>query len=194
MAVTEARTELTSTLRDGSRHADWLVTLGVSVACAAFGRLMGIDWRGVAPVLLGAALVQIIRRGLALHNVNPFISAATAPFLGSALCGLGARWVGSPTAATNVIVPALLLVPGISLFNAQCDILECRPGLGSARAVWAAMMLCGWPGNCWKERAGLCRCWHCSTIGFVAGSPRQASVCSSTSVSEYCPGVPPLEH
>jgi uncharacterized membrane protein YjjP (DUF1212 family) len=141
MTVTQARTELTSTLRDGSRHADWLVTLGVSVACAAFGRLMGIDWRGVGPIFLGAALVQIIRRGLALHNVNPFISAATAAFLGSALCGFGARWVGSPTAATNVIAPVLLLVPGVPLFNAQCDILEGRPSLGTARAVWAVEML-----------------------------------------------------
>jgi uncharacterized membrane protein YjjP (DUF1212 family) len=141
VTLTKARTELTSTLRDGSRHADWLITLGVSVACAAFGRLMGIDWRGVGPIFLGAALVQMVRRGLALHNVNPFISAATASFLGSALCGFGARWVGSPTAATNVIAPVLLLVPGVPLFNAQCDILEGRPGLGSARAVWAAMML-----------------------------------------------------
>ena len=27
---------------------------------------MGIDWRGVGPIFLGAALVQIVRRGLAL--------------------------------------------------------------------------------------------------------------------------------
>jgi len=141
MTVTQARTELTATLRDCSRHADWLITLGVSVACAAFGRLMGIDWRGVGPIFLGAALVQIVRRGLALHNVNPFISAATAAFFGSALCGFGALWVGSPTAATNVIAPVLLLVPGVPLFNAQCDILEGRPSVGSARAVWAAVML-----------------------------------------------------
>jgi uncharacterized membrane protein YjjP (DUF1212 family) len=40
-----------------------------------------------------------------------------------------------------VIAPVLLLVPGVPLFNAQCDILEGRPSLGTARAVWAVEML-----------------------------------------------------
>lgn len=30
---------------------------------------------------------------------------------------------------------------GSTLFNAQCDILEGRPSLGTARAVWTAVML-----------------------------------------------------
>jgi len=141
LTLTQARNDLTTTLRDCSRHADWLIILAVGVACASFGRLMGTGWRGVGPILLGAGLVQIARRWLASRNANPFISATTAAFLGSTLCGFGARWVGSHTAATDVIACVLVLVPGVPLFNAQCDILEGRPSVGSARGVWAAVML-----------------------------------------------------
>ena len=34
-----------------------------------------------------------------------------------------------------------MLVPGVPAINAQNDILEGRPTLGSARAVWVAVML-----------------------------------------------------
>jgi uncharacterized membrane protein YjjP (DUF1212 family) len=35
----------------------------------------------------------------------------------------------------------LLLVPGVPSLNAQYDILNGRPTLGSARAVWVAVIL-----------------------------------------------------
>jgi uncharacterized membrane protein YjjP (DUF1212 family) len=35
----------------------------------------------------------------------------------------------------------LLLVPGVPALNAQNDILEGRPTLGSARAVWVMVIL-----------------------------------------------------
>lgn len=38
-------------------------------------------------------------------------------------------------------VPVLLLVPGVPSLNAQNDILGGRPTLGSARAVWVAVIL-----------------------------------------------------
>jgi len=106
-----------------------------------FGRLLGVDWAGVGPIFVGAALGQMVRRQLALHHVNSFIAAAVVAVLGSALSGFGARWTGSHTMATDMIAPVLLLVPGVPAFNAQYDILEGHPALGSARAVWVMVML-----------------------------------------------------
>jgi uncharacterized membrane protein YjjP (DUF1212 family) len=40
-----------------------------------------------------------------------------------------------------MIATDLLLVPGVPAFNAQYDILEGRPTLGSARALWVVVML-----------------------------------------------------
>jgi len=139
--VTEARAELDRLVRASPLHPDWVVAVAVGVACAAFGRLLGVDWAGVGPIFVAAALGQIIRRQLALRNVNVFISATVLAFLGSTLSGFGARWAGSQTVATDMTVAVLLLVPGVPSLNAQNDILEGRPTLGSARAVWVAVIL-----------------------------------------------------
>lgn len=139
--VAEARAELDRLVRATPRHADWVVAVAVGVACAAFGRLLGVDWAGVAPIFAGSTLAQMMRRQLALRKFNVFVSATVVAFLGSALCGLGGRWTGSTTVALDMTVPVLLLVPGVPSLNAQNDILEGRPTLGSARAVWVAVIL-----------------------------------------------------
>lgn len=139
--VAEARTELECFVRDTPLHPDWVVAVAVGLACAAFGRLLGSDWTGVGPIFLAAALGQVVRRHLALRNVNVFISATVVAFLGAALCGFGSRWTGSHSVSTDMIATDLLLVPGVPAFNAQYDILEGRPTLGSARALWVVVML-----------------------------------------------------
>lgn len=139
--VAEARTELTRLLQNTPRYPDLIVALAVGVACAAFGRLLGVDWAAVGALFVAATLGQIVRRQLALHEINVFISATVVAFLGSALCGFGARWAGSQTVATSMIATVLLLVPGVPSFNAEYDILAGRPTLGSARAVWVMILL-----------------------------------------------------
>ena len=67
--------------------------------------------------------------------MNVFLCTALVSFLGSLLAGLGARWVASDTLTTAMIGPVLMLVPGVPSVNAQNDILEGYPTLGSARAV-----------------------------------------------------------
>ncbi len=137
----DARAELDRLVRASTRHPDWVVAVAVGVACAAFGRLLGVDWAGVGPIFAAAALAQMVRRQLALREVNVFVSATVVAFLASTLCGLGARWAGSHTVTVDMAAAALLLVPGVPSLNAQNDILEGRPTLGSARAVWVAVML-----------------------------------------------------
>jgi uncharacterized membrane protein YjjP (DUF1212 family) len=139
--VAEARAELDRLLRATSRHPPWFVALSVGVACAAFGRLLGVDWTGVGPIFAAAAFGQWVRSQLALHNVNVFVSTTAVAFLGSTLAGLGGRWAGSQTVAVNMAAAVLLLVPGVPALNAQNDILEGRPTLGSARAVWVTVIL-----------------------------------------------------
>ena len=136
-----ARAELIRLVRETPRYPGWLIDVSVGLACAAFGRLLGVDWVAVGPVLAAATLGQAARRRMAAYQVNVFIGATLVAFLASAVSGLCARWLGSRTVDTAMTAAVLLLVPGVPSLNAQNDILEGRPTLGSARAVWVAVTL-----------------------------------------------------
>jgi len=137
----ETSAQLEGLVAKTPRHSPLVMAVAVGLACAAFGRLLGVDWAGTGPVFLAATIGQFVRRDLITRHVNVFICATAVSFLSSVLGGLGARWAGSQTVATAMIASILLLVPGVPSFNAQNDILEGRPTLGSARAVWVVVIL-----------------------------------------------------
>lgn len=136
-----ARSRLGDLTRASPSHPGWLVDVAVGVACASFGRLLGVDWTALGPVFLAATVGQWARRQLAARQMNVFITASFVAFIASALSGLGARLLGSLTVDTAMLASVLLLVPGVPLLNAQNDILEGHPTLGSARAVWVLVTL-----------------------------------------------------
>jgi uncharacterized membrane protein YjjP (DUF1212 family) len=123
------------------RHPRVLVALAAGVACAAFGRLLGTDWISVAPILAASAAGQGVRLALAARGTNGFVLAAAVALVASALAGLGAGWAGSQTVGIAMTAAVLLLVPGVPSMNAQTDIMEGYPTMGSARFVTVAMLL-----------------------------------------------------
>ncbi|NJC08107.1 uncharacterized membrane protein YjjP (DUF1212 family) [Polymorphobacter fuscus] len=123
------------------RHPPWLVAVAVGLACAAFGKLIGVDWPAFPAVAVAAGIGQYLRHQLLHRGVNVFVMAVVVAFVAAALGVLGARAMGSATAYTAMIASILLLVPGVPALNAQSDIIEGDPTLGSARAVWVAMLL-----------------------------------------------------
>ncbi|HTI98817.1 MAG TPA: threonine/serine exporter family protein [Dongiaceae bacterium] len=135
------RAELERVTRETPRHPGWVIDLAVGLACASFGRLLEADWRAFGPVLAAAAIGQCFRRNLLKRHVNVFMTASLVAFLASLLGGLGAKLAGSETISMAMISAVLLLVPGVPSLNAQNDILEGRPTLGSARAIWVGIIL-----------------------------------------------------
>jgi uncharacterized membrane protein YjjP (DUF1212 family) len=73
--------------------------------------------------------------------VNVFVIAASVAFLSSSLAGLGASRAGSATVNVAMVASVLMLVPGVPAFNAQSDIMEGHPTLGTARGVCVIMLL-----------------------------------------------------
>jgi uncharacterized membrane protein YjjP (DUF1212 family) len=141
LTATQTRSRLNSLTAGFPRHPAWLVDLAVGGACASFGRLLGVDWAALGPVFVAATLGQWFRRQLAAGEVNVFIAATLVAFMASAISGLGSHFLGSLTVDTAMIASILMLVPGVPALNAQNDILEGRPTLGSARAVWLVVNL-----------------------------------------------------
>ena len=111
----EASDELTRLKKVTPHHAPWLVAFAVGIACASFGRLLGIDWPAFMPVAVAGAIDQTVRQQMMHRGVNVFVVAAAVAFLSSSLGELGAKWVGSTTVILAMIASVLLLVPGYPL-------------------------------------------------------------------------------
>jgi uncharacterized membrane protein YjjP (DUF1212 family) len=134
-------TELARLTRDTPRHPSWLVAIATGAACAAFGRLLGADWPSFAPMLVAAGIGQAVRHWLLGRHVNVFVVAAIVGCVAAVLGGLGARLAGSATIELAMMASTLLLVPGVPSTNAQTDIMDGYPTMGSARAVWVIMIM-----------------------------------------------------
>ena len=137
----EALAQATRLKRDTPHFVPWLVALAAGIACAAFGRLLGLDWPGFLPVAAAGAIGQAVRQVMLGRGVNVFVIAACIAFLSSSLGGLGAGWAGSATVNLAMIASVLMLVPGVPALNAQSDIMEGHPTLGTARGVCVIMLL-----------------------------------------------------
>jgi uncharacterized membrane protein YjjP (DUF1212 family) len=127
--------------RETPRHPAWVVAIAVGLACAGFGRLLGVDWPGFAAVTAAATLGQFLRHHLIVRSVNGFAVAAVVAFAAACLGAAGARLLHSGTEELALMASVLLLVPGVPALNAQMDIMEGSPTLGSARAVSVAMLM-----------------------------------------------------
>ncbi len=141
LTVEQTRVELDRIATKTPRHSALVMAVAVGLACAAFGRLLNVDWIGTGPVFVAATIGQLVRRELLSRHANVFICATLVSVLSSILGGLGARWAGSESVTMAMVASILLLVPGVPAVNAQSDILEGHPTLGSARVVSVGMIL-----------------------------------------------------
>jgi uncharacterized membrane protein YjjP (DUF1212 family) len=137
----EALADAARLKRNTPHFPPWLVALAVGIACAAFGRLLGLDWLAFLPVAAAGAIGQAVRRVMLRRNANVFLIAACVAFLSSSLAGLGASRAGSATVNLAMVASVLMLVPGVPAYNAQSDIMEGHPTLGTARGVCVIMLL-----------------------------------------------------
>ena len=169
LSVEQTREELERLAVKTKRHSAWVMALAVGLACAAFGRLLGVDWPGTGPVFFAACVGQFVRRDLLARHANVFIAASAVAFLSSLLGGLGAHWAGSETVTAAMIASILLLVPGIPSVNAQSDILEGHPTLGSARAVTVAVLLIFVAAGLWFAQVVI----GAASQGIFSGEPVQ---------------------
>lgn len=151
--VEAAQSALDHVTRDTPRHPEWLVDVATGTACAAFGRLLGIDWAAFLPVLLAGALGQALRHRLLVRGMNVFVVVGFVAFVAATLGGLGARFAGSSTVGLAMMASILLLVPGVPATNAQTDIMDGYPTVGSARAVWVIMVMVFASAGFWLAQA-----------------------------------------
>ena len=141
LGLEEVRARLTKLGSRVPHHPRWLGALAAGVACAAFGRLLGVDWQAILPIMTASTIGQWIRVSMIHDGRNVFVIAAIVSFVAALVAGVGAGMAGSQMMPMAMTAAVLLLVPGVPAMNAQTDIMEGYPTMGSARFVTVAMLL-----------------------------------------------------
>jgi uncharacterized membrane protein YjjP (DUF1212 family) len=141
MSVAAVEAAIDDVVRRVPHYGAVTVALAVGIACAAFGRLLGTDWAALVPVFVAGTAGQYVRHILRSRGTNAYVIAMAIAFLAAALGGLGAKLAGSGTVPLAMIAAILLLVPGVPATNAQTDIMDGYPSMGSARAVAVLMVM-----------------------------------------------------
>lgn len=141
MTPEQTQREIDELCRRTHHYPAWVVAVAVGLACAAFGRLLGIDWAGFLATAVAATVGQYARHLLISRHINGFAVAAIIAFLSAGLGALGALGLGSATVSLVQMASVLLLVPGVPALNAQMDIMEGSPTLGSARLVTVIVVM-----------------------------------------------------
>jgi uncharacterized membrane protein YjjP (DUF1212 family) len=78
LTAAAARSKLEALVHGPPYYPGWLVIIAVGMACASFGRLLGLDWAAFVPVFIAAALGRWLRRKSAACHLNVFVAAILA--------------------------------------------------------------------------------------------------------------------
>jgi uncharacterized membrane protein YjjP (DUF1212 family) len=135
MPPSEITACLAAIVASSPRYPLWFVVVAVGLACAAFGGLLGTDIQAFVPVLLAGCMGQFLRHGMLRSGINAYVATVATAFVAALVCGIRARVASSGTVNLAMIASTLMLVPGVPATNAQADILDGLPTLGSARAI-----------------------------------------------------------
>ena len=140
-SIEDFRESLISLEKSTPSYSPFFIAFSVGLACAGFARLLGADWQSFLPVFIGSGLGQMLHALLLRRGLNSCVATSFSAFFMALVGGLGAQLAASTTVNLAIISSILLLVPGVPAINAQMDIIDGHPTLGSARAVSVIMVM-----------------------------------------------------
>ena len=120
----------------------WLFTLAAGAGAVALAVLFGVQHLPAAALIfVSAALGAILRRSLARHSANVFVQPFCAALLAGMIGALAVRYQLSSSLRLVTVCPCMILVPGPHVLNGALDLVKGRIHLGSARLIYAGLVI-----------------------------------------------------
>jgi uncharacterized membrane protein YjjP (DUF1212 family) len=126
-----------------SVYPNWIVVIGVAVACGAFGLSLGAGWRECVATVIGALLAMIIRLWLHSSRLIPLMVTIAAAFCATTASSLTCRALVCPSPNLAAIAAVLQLVPGVPLVTAIIDLATGDILSGVARGAYGILICFG---------------------------------------------------
>lgn len=165
----------------------WYAAAMLGMAAASLAGIFGGDGVCILSSALAAFLGVLLRQELARRHFNMFFLPFAAALLGALVGDLAilGRWTRTPDLC--LLVPSLVLVPGVHLLNAAYDLFDNRMPMALARAALSTSILgaiafglligaaAGFGAYFNVPRRLL---WACVACGVVAHATRYAGIAS----------------
>jgi uncharacterized membrane protein YjjP (DUF1212 family) len=120
----------------------WLFTLAAAAGAVALAVIFGIQHLPAAALIfVSAGTGALLRRGLARLSANVFLQPFSASLLAGVIGALAVRYDLSSALRLIAVCPCMVLVPGPHMLNGALDILKGRIDLGSARLIYAGLVV-----------------------------------------------------
>ena len=120
----------------------WLFALAAAAGAVALAIIFGVQHELTALLIfLSAGAGALLRRAVARVSSNVFIQPFCAALLAGLVGGLAVRYQLSTALRLVVVCPCMVLVPGPHILNGTLDLLGGRIHLGSARLIYAGLVV-----------------------------------------------------
>ncbi|MFL9988000.1 threonine/serine exporter family protein [Paraburkholderia sediminicola] len=120
----------------------WLFTLAAAAGAVALAVIFGVQHLPAASIIFASAATGgFLRRTLARYSSNVFLQPFCAALLAGVIGALATRYELSSSLRLVAVCPCMVLVPGPHLLNAAMDLIQGRIPLGTARLIYAGLVI-----------------------------------------------------
>jgi uncharacterized membrane protein YjjP (DUF1212 family) len=120
----------------------WLFTLAAAAGAVALAVIFGVEHPIPAGLIfVSAAAGAILRRAVARYSANVFIQPFCAALVAGIVGALAVRYQLSSSLRLVAVCPCMVLVPGPHVLNGALDLINGRIHLGSARLIYAGLVI-----------------------------------------------------
>jgi uncharacterized membrane protein YjjP (DUF1212 family) len=120
----------------------WLFALAAAVGAVALAVIFGVEHIPAAVLIfISAGAGALLRRALGRLSENLFLQPFCAALLAGVIGAIAVRYDLSSSLRLVAVCPCMVLVPGPHFLNSALDLIAGRIHLGSARLIYAALIV-----------------------------------------------------
>src|SRR5580693_6975226 len=120
----------------------WLFALAAGAGAVALSVIFGVDhYLPAILIFVSAGAGAMLRRAIAQWSANDFIQPFCAATLAGLIGALAVHYEVSSSLRLVAVCPCMVLVPGPHLLNSALDLVAGRIHLGTARLVYAGLIV-----------------------------------------------------
>ena len=138
----EAASKAIATIARAPPAPTWLFALAAAAGAVALAVIFGVEHIPAAVLIfISAGAGAVLRRALGRLSENLFLQPFCAALLAGVIGAIAVRYDLSSSLRLVAVCPCMVLVPGPHFLNSALDLIAGRIHLGSARLIYAGLIV-----------------------------------------------------